>query len=536
MLDFGASVFEKYESQNYALLDSNEENQKVTETRALSVCFRLQLRYASDIRIFGKSEFDFVIKEANGGYGFLKTNRTGRVFDLSKFKISVARWHSYCFTIEQRDSSQAMTLMIDGQTLLDQVFTDLDYFKAILLTSPLMLGSTKRDSFGNGLYGKMSDVYVWTRIIEIWEMARFTENCSDIENIKDLWLNWNQQEFDGVEAPSRLGNSTSMQTVSSSSVCGGSNSKRLLLFAMDRPYRKAKRQCLRLGGELSAPNLQDDEKHTVTTVGPKSMCVSFWAPIVQGPDLGNGSYQWLDDSQIGNSKVLSNIRWGPSDPNGLQHQKCVAFKNGVFIDQDCDGDHHCFVCSMRDYTPFYLRRSESDFHEVAKGTANTNGFKVFKSMTFSLTISRQTHLEFLAFEELESKWLLQWYPINKTANLYEVQEKGVDKKLVARAYHVKFGLISFQHDKQSFEAKFTKCDPLTQFTCSGGECISLEKRCDRRADCQDGSDENRLSCQIASIRESTYQRETPPMPTNEEKLEVQVSKKILKLLLTNQDL
>ena len=36
-----------------------------------------------------------------------------------------------------------------------------------------------------------------------------------------------------------------------------------------------------------------------------------------------------------------------------------------------------------------------------------------------------------------------------------------------------------------------------QFTCGNGQCIPLERRCDRRRDCRDGSDED--SCRMCRI-------------------------------------
>ncbi|KAK0138018.1 Low-density lipoprotein receptor-related protein 1B [Merluccius polli] len=39
------------------------------------------------------------------------------------------------------------------------------------------------------------------------------------------------------------------------------------------------------------------------------------------------------------------------------------------------------------------------------------------------------------------------------------------------------------------DAAFPTCEPLTQFSCSNGRCVSAKWHCDSEDDCGDGSDE-----------------------------------------------
>ena len=53
-----------------------------------------------------------------------------------------------------------------------------------------------------------------------------------------------------------------------------------------------------------------------------------------------------------------------------------------------------------------------------------------------------------------------------------------------------------------------QCNPKSQFTCWNGDCISLESRCDDKADCLDRSDEH--SCQQIIFDKNIYRKTYVP--------------------------
>jgi hypothetical protein len=59
----------------------------------------------------------------------------------------------------------------------------------------------------------------------------------------------------------------------------------------------------------------------------------------------------------------------------------------------------------------------------------------------------------------------------------------------------------------------------SEFGCSDGSCISLKKRCDGVADCDDKFDEKK--CEIVIIDQNIYQKEQPPL--NKETHQTKVS-------------
>ena len=63
-----------------------------------------------------------------------------------------------------------------------------------------------------------------------------------------------------------------------------------------------------------------------------------------------------------------------------------------------------------------------------------------------------------------------------------------------------------------------QCNP-SEFGCSNGTCISIEKHCDGIADCNDKFDE--INCEMVTIDKDLYHREQPPL--NKETLHTSVN-------------
>ena len=78
-----------------------------------------------------------------------------------------------------------------------------------------------------------------------------------------------------------------------------------------------------------------------------------------------------------------------------------------------------------------------------------------------------------------------------------------------------------------------KCDPMKQFTCWNGDCLSLEKRCDERSDCNDRSDE--FNCQQIRFEKDVYRKtHVPKNPRDERPLEVEVSFDVIDIVEINE--
>jgi hypothetical protein len=76
------------------------------------------------------------------------------------------------------------------------------------------------------------------------------------------------------------------------------------------------------------------------------------------------------------------------------------------------------------------------------------------------------------------------------------------------------------------------CDFSREFTCYSGHCVELEKRCDERRDCHDGSDEK--DCTLIMVPKG-YQKTQPPMVNSFDSNEVQINTQVSVLSIDNID-
>ena len=95
-------------------------------------------------------------------------------------------------------------------------------------------------------------------------------------------------------------------------------------------------------------------------------------------------------------------------------------------------------------------------------------------------------------------------------------------------------MLYFRNDKncKEFNSKsltLSTCKE-TEFTCSNGLCIDIEKRCNARTDCRDKSDE--VGC-LRIKPEKSYQKyiaPLPPLDQNSSKIIIEVSVDIVDIL------
>ena len=75
---------------------------------------------------------------------------------------------------------------------------------------------------------------------------------------------------------------------------------------------------------------------------------------------------------------------------------------------------------------------------------------------------------------------------------------------------------------QAFLMFIFKCNPMEQFTCWNGDCISLDHRCDEKQDCLDGSDEH--TCGFINLDNDKYRKVDMTAETKMTYLDIQESR------------
>jgi hypothetical protein len=77
------------------------------------------------------------------------------------------------------------------------------------------------------------------------------------------------------------------------------------------------------------------------------------------------------------------------------------------------------------------------------------------------------------------------------------------------------------------------CDFDHEFTCYSGQCVGMDKRCDEREDCMDGSDED--ECKLVMIPDRYQKRRPPPIWSIANGNDVQIQTKVVILSVDDID-
>ena len=79
----------------------------------------------------------------------------------------------------------------------------------------------------------------------------------------------------------------------------------------------------------------------------------------------------------------------------------------------------------------------------------------------------------------------------------------------------------------------SQCDPKQQFTCWSGDCIPIDKRCDKKTDCADESDEH--FCTYITLDGNNYRKELAPKNSREKsKMSVFIGFDVLEIVEINE--
>ena len=82
-------------------------------------------------------------------------------------------------------------------------------------------------------------------------------------------------------------------------------------------------------------------------------------------------------------------------------------------------------------------------------------------------------------------------------------------------------------EEYTVRLKLSGCNATEQFTCDDGQCVTMEQRCNQLPDCRDHSDEK--NCNVLVLEEG-YNKNFPPVSVEKEKVDVNVSIDLLKLV------
>ena len=233
----------------------------------------------------------------------------------------------------------------------------------------------------------------------------------------------------------------------------------------------------------------------------KDGCTSFWLPYTDEAEEG----VWLDQNS---GQPMKYSEWMPGQPNGRETENCARVNmrakqpDMMWYDSRCRNSLKCTLCSRTSQPILRLRG-------LCKASKLTNVFTPVNN-------GFRGNLGYLGLEHTNIEY-------NDTTFLWvasKINDREVWTWATSTASKGSGLLGNFEwtvyNDSRECNPNFsykvhltlTGCK-RTEFTCTDGSCVEMEKRCNGRLDCEDKSDES--DCSIANIL-STYSKGITPAP------------------------
>ena len=332
--------------------------------QSFTYCFRIKLHSLILHCVFHDSKISFKLQTES--YGFILLHNAWILFNF-KEALEPLKWYHICMSYD----SGHITLIMNNDILLDEESSDLKQLNepSFAMKSDFTLGLCLKSSYAKDplksiTRSTIADFNMWSTSFSKESMLAFTTNCVRFSEGADV-ISWKNFET------ATLGENAKNIQLQIQDICGTkgelSEEKSLIIRPVGEPYESAKQVCTKLGGIFPQVENREDIKklnesislergYAKTEINVTSVCGNqFWMPIRQnGKNNKTGNYIWNKDFSI-EKEIATFLPWEFSQPNGLEHQQCVALDFSIFEygDYACDVNF-CSLCEFRGTISFHL--------------------------------------------------------------------------------------------------------------------------------------------------------------------------------------
>lgn len=262
--------------------------------------------------------------------------------------------------------------------------------------------------------------------------------------------------------------------------------------------------CSALGGSVATP-LNADEQETLYKLSSKNadLCAAdggalMWLGITD--QVSEKEWYYYDSKE-----PVQFLLWSQGQPNGGALENCAVMKGGTFqgtwADNACRKSFKfCPVCRVA--IPVFLR-----FRGICDSNLYDDRF-ILAGLRNNKPYFRGYYRSHVYYTE-SGNWQLENILENNTYAIME-ESGSIDFPIGRNNWQFSHGFCG-KKAGELLSLALTQCSKNQEFTCNNGNCIPLNQVCDRRAQCEDKSDE--LDCSTV-LRPDGYQPTLPPPSVN----------------------
>ena len=283
-------------------------------------------------------------------------------------------------------------------------------------------------------------------------------------------------------------------------ICTERNITITKIFHMERTSIESQKLCRNLGGHTTIQNGQFEKDFNKD---PKRTVKSLWVPI-----NFNTSGNFWQDTNTG--QELNDIKWSTNFPLDNITRSCVYFRTTqqAFMNARCgiELSHYCH----------FFQQAQFVLHGTCKDSIIDNNYTIYVD-----EVTDEIHWKGFGKTDIHRSSSTGQWEIIDVHNPYKVLAETVQDAAENEFYPLGLRTWKLLHDSckeidntTMVTFLFSNCEQ-TQFSCSDGSCIPLEKRCNLFPDCEDKTDE--VDCRVLSNAADTYKGYEVNFPTLPEK-------------------